>query len=424
MEHPSAVTPPYQLKFLQAILEQAGKAVTLLDSAVAPLSLSSDNLRRILLNRPTSGVVFDAVLGAGFKVRELAELCASYSSAALYLGGSESEIAENRSTAQAPFTRVAGIDMDIELSPFLIGREVDEGRLPLPRYSRWEMGRYNHIYPLKIAARARYGHILASRGCPHRCGYCTPAVRATGGFRLRTRPPESVVEEIKLRRKEGANVALFGDDDLSASRDFLIELTERLAGQREKTPFIAHARVDELDEGLIKRLSRAGCAMLLFGVESAMPSVLRTLKKCRDPEGWAERAEAVFGWCRKAAIRTNAMFIIGSPGESAADIAGSLRLARRLSPDVMQVHFFTPYPGNRVFSQSGNERMFHSLSHYEDVEGGYSRLSAGALREWRRRFYKTLYSTPEWRRKQMAELPLFALMNPDVAIKLIRGALR
>jgi len=424
INHPHAPSPPFGLKYLQALLRRSGKRVILRDGLLEPDVSEARQLERLLLDDRIDTVVFDAQFGAGATARKLARVCQEAGVDDLHLGGCHPEATGEVGKVVPPFCSVVGIELDLALAEELCGHETTLHDLPVPSYTPWEIRRYRHKYLIRLTGRARYGHVLAGRGCPHRCAFCTAVLRSTSGIRLRMRGVVSVMEEVECRRREGANVILFGDDDFTGDQAFVDDLADRLAAASVQTPFIAHARVDELDRARIGLLARAGCEMLLFGVESAVPSVLRTLGKTPRPESWRERAVEVFAWCREAGVRTHAMFILGTPGESAADIGESLQLVRRLAPDSLQVHFFAPYPGVAARCAGVTPGPSHSLAHYETPGDTRQGLSSEGLLAWRHRFYRTLYTDRRWWTKQLKELSPFLAINPDVALALLRGLYR
>jgi hypothetical protein len=419
VRHPQAPHPPYGLKYLQALLRRGGRRAILRDGALNPAAANLRALRRLLAEEVFAAAVIDAEFGAGALAREVADVCRAGGVRHLFLGGSDAAALGIAGRDRPPFRAVVGVDLDLALAPVLCGLTPTVHDLPFPRYSSDEVRGYRHRYLVRLGRTIRYGHVLASRGCPHRCAFCSPVLRESAGTRLRVRRPGSVVAEMALRAREGANVVLFGDDDLTAAPRFIEALCERLAASRSGLPFVAHARVDELDRDRVARLARAGCELLRFGIESAAPSVLEVHRKTRSPHRWSAQARDVFSWCREEGIRTHAMFILGTPGESAADARDSLRLARRLRPDSLQIHFYTPYPGCSPPSRRSMRTPEHALAHYGAVDG--ERLDGRALRAWRSEFYRALYADRRWWAKQLREIGAFAVINHDIAWSLVRG---
>ena len=118
-----------------------------------------------------------------------------------------------------------------------------------------------------------------------------------------------------------------------------------------KIKWIAHARVDNITPSLLKLMKEAGCILLRFGIESGSRRIIDILKKRDSDIDWIETSRAVFKNSREEGISTAALFIIGSPSESQSEIESSLKLAKELEPDFIQVHFFTPYVGSAAYEQ-------------------------------------------------------------------------
>ena len=77
--------------------------------------------------------------------------------------------------------------------------------------------------------------------------------------------------------------------------------------------------------------------------------LIKTLCKCSVHTQWVEQSKKVFKCARELGIMTNAMFIIGNPNETEEDVWKSIKLAKELEPDMIQISFFTPYPGSSSY---------------------------------------------------------------------------
>ncbi len=64
--------------------------------------------------------------------------------------------------------------------------------------------------------------LVTSRSCPHRCSFCS--VHATFGTRYRRVSAARVLDEMKLRYREGYRVFDFEDDNLTYYKEEMKEL--------------------------------------------------------------------------------------------------------------------------------------------------------------------------------------------------------
>jgi coproporphyrinogen III oxidase-like Fe-S oxidoreductase len=89
------------------------------------------------------------------------------------------------------------------------------------------------------------------------------------------------------------------------------------------------ANPDTVDAASLRALADAGFTRVSFGMQSAVPHVLRTLDRTHDPE----RVPLVVGWARDAGLAVSLDLIYGTPGESLDDWRRSLDTVLALGPD-------------------------------------------------------------------------------------------
>jgi anaerobic magnesium-protoporphyrin IX monomethyl ester cyclase len=185
--------------------------------------------------------------------------------------------------------------------------------------------------------------------------------------------------------------------------------------------WICHARIDDLDPVLIERMARAGCALLRFGVEAASPEVLRTLRKTAR-EDWAELAQEVFDRCHAAGMATTALVLLGNPEETREQAEATVALARRLRPDMVQFHYFTPYPGSLAWERY-RERfppgVVERLYHYAAPPVNLSRMGDDELAALYRRAYRGFLLRPGFLLGHAARYLPFYMDNPDILLDLL-----
>jgi len=263
--------------------------------------------------------------------------------------------------------------------------------LPFPHYQNQELSSYYYHYPLKIWKKVIWGSLLATRGCPHNCIFCTQILRESYGKKVRFREVENVIKEIEYLKSLGANVISFEDDSLVFSRQYTESICEHMIRENIRLPWICQARVDELDFEFLQKMKQAGCILIRLGVESGSPRVLELIKKTDKGQDWINRSQEVFSWTRRLGIATDAMFIIGSPTETEREIEMSMKLARDLQPDMLQVCIFTPYPGAPAYQEYKESLPSSSSSvlyHYDDNLVNLSKVSNDKLMKLQKKFYR------------------------------------
>ena len=198
--------------------------------------------------------------------------------------------------------------------------------------------------------------IDSGRGCAFGCEFCQTTLLT--GRKVRYRSSESLVSELKrYRRLYGDFQAYFVHDLFTARRSFVEALCERLIEEDLGLDWFCRCRLDQVDRALLGRMRRAGCRMLLYGVESGSQITLARMNKRFRP-GFAGGTVERTRWTVELGIQPSLSMVVGMPGENRADLNATMALAARLA-QVGRLRVFiqllSPLPGTgvaeRAFSQ-------------------------------------------------------------------------
>lgn len=317
-------------------------------------------------------------------------------------------------------SQIEGLCMRNYSHPYLaIVRNLDD--LPFPVFSREELRRYVFYYPLPVAKKIIWGHMLTSRGCPYNCIFCSQLIRESYGNEVRLRSHSNIVDEMLYLKEQGANVIAFDDDNFTTSKTHIIGICEEIIRRNLKIMWSAHARIDNCDKDLLKIMKEAGCVLLRFGIESGSEKIIRILEKTKDTINWIERARDVFKIARKINLSTAALFLIGNPLENKKDIERSISLAKELNPDLLQVCFFTTYPGSPAYEKFKikiSSEDIKEMYHYRPPKLNFSNISTNELQNLYKKFYRKVLFKPKYIVNHIARYGLFYLYNKDIFSKL------
>jgi len=192
--------------------------------------------------------------------------------------------------------------------------------------------------------------IMASRGCPHQCTFCSSSLM--WGKAYRTRTPHLIVEEIKYyvdRYKIDAIEIL--DLTIATNREwyyhFLHLLQEANLGIKWSIP--VGTRSETLDEEILSLMYKAGCRYIGFAPESGSERTLSVIKKRVVLEKLANAIKTA----SKIGITTKVNLIIGFPFETRKDLLATFRFIIKLAfcgaHDTM-VNIYIPFPGTEIFN--------------------------------------------------------------------------
>jgi radical SAM superfamily enzyme YgiQ (UPF0313 family) len=122
----------------------------------------------------------------------------------------------------------------------------------------------------------RYGKsvTIATRGCPHRCDYCSiPLLYGAGTFRYR--PVDEVVREVAMTP---TRAVVFWDDNIGANPRYAKELFRALAPLKKWWTSQCTATAAR-DEELVALAAQSGCKALFLGLESISQESLEATNK-------------------------------------------------------------------------------------------------------------------------------------------------
>lgn len=187
--------------------------------------------------------------------------------------------------------------------------------------------------------------IAASRGCPFLCKFCDTS---TFGARVRAYSPEAVFNMMKyLQETYGIRHIMFVDDLFIASRIRTLALCDLIINNRLDMTWSCAARVDTIKPDVLKRMKRAGCWEISFGLETGSDELLEKMEKAAR----VEKSELAINWTHQANIRSKGLFMLGYPGETEESIDKTKYFVRRLPMTTMNLTKFTPYPGSPIYRE-------------------------------------------------------------------------
>ncbi|GJL79528.1 MAG: B12-binding domain-containing radical SAM protein [Nitrospinaceae bacterium] len=272
--------------------------------------------------------------------------------------------------------------------------------LPNPARHLVDVSKYEHI----IGEGRQFFTIQATRGCPAACSFCD--IRKTT-FRFRS--AENVVAEVEELAAQGVDDLFFVDDTITINKHNLLHFCDLIVKRGVKINYKISARVDTVNEELLRALKRSGCYRIHYGIESATPRHLKYLQKGQTPE----KVERACQMTRKAGIGFFAYMMIGIPHETRREMFETVDLAKRLKPDYAQFSICTPYPKTELYFQMLKEGIIpddYWQAFAENPTPDFKiqfwnpHFTEASLREIQDECHSRFYRQPTYIMKQMARV--------------------
>jgi len=278
----------------------------------------------------------------------------------------------------------------------------DLNKLPFPA---------RHLTPYKkyfwsLSALMPITTMFTSRGCPYKCSFCD---RPALGKLFRTHSAKNVVDEMEECQKMGIKEIFIYDDTFTVDRQRVLDICDEVKKRDFTIAWDIRARVDTVDEEVLRKLKQAGCQRIHYGVEAGTQKILNVLRKGIT----LEMVERTFKLTKKIGIETAGYFMIGSPSETRKDILKTIQFMKKLNPDYVHITITTPYPATDLY-RMGLEQKVLLYDYWKEFAENPTldfepyfwerELSKEELFSLLKKAYRSFYFRPEYVLKRISKL--------------------
>ncbi|ALE06062.1 coproporphyrinogen III oxidase [Arthrobacter sp. ERGS1:01] len=199
--------------------------------------------------------------------------------------------------------------------------------------------------------------------CAVRCGYCdfnTYTATELGGGASQDAYAATAVREVQFAARAleasgvparplstvffgGGTPTLLPAGDLTAILGAAVEQW----GIEDGAEVTTEANPDSVTRESLQELRDGGFTRVSFGMQSAVPHVLKVLDRTHKPE----RVPQAVAWAREVGLNVSVDLIYGTPGESIADWETSVRTALSYEPDHISAYSLIVEEGTKLAAQ-------------------------------------------------------------------------
>lgn len=233
-------------------------------------------------------------------------------------------------------TRRAGYIDDLDEIPFPDRSWIDPSQYRFPH----PQGRDKKIAP-----------VIASRGCPFGCQFCSTS--QFWGKIIRLRSVKNIIAELDLLYKEKYQLVNFLDDTFTFDQIRIQALCEQMIKKKYGFLWCCATRVGMVSEKTARLMKKAGCFSINFGVESLSRKILKNINKKVS----LKQTKQTFATLKKVGISSSCMLMIGNIGESRKTIQETIRNLAKFKPDSISTNFTLVFPGTPLYQISKKQKI-------------------------------------------------------------------
>ncbi len=292
---------------------------------------------------------------------------------------------------------------DIELLPF-----PDLYGLPHHRYCQF------------ISKKKNFTIMFGGMSCPFKCTFC-----AVKDLPYTERSAESVVAEVEhAYHKYGVREIDFFDPIFTVNKKRVIKFCKLLRKRKLDLVWSCRSRIDTVNEEVLREMGKAGCIRILYGIESVSPEVLKKTKKELD----LTKVEKIINLTNKFGIMPLGFFMIGNPGDTKKSVLATIKFAKKLKINYVQVSKTVPKPKTELDDQTIQMRGRDYWKEYilgQEIErcipSPWCKLSDNDKEYLTKLFYKRFYLRPTYILRTLLSLGSFEELKRYItaAIKML-----
>lgn len=219
--------------------------------------------------------------------------------------------------------------------------------LPFPGYHFVEEHMKKYNFKMMAHKGAGYALVEASRGCPHKCTFCSQWEHWGGKWRPKS--PQRIADEMeRIYTEYGITFLWFTDDNLGLSKrtsNLCDELIKR--GLSDDITWFLQARSDDIikNQDNLPKMRKAGNYWIMAGLERH-DDVLGDYNKNIKPSD----SKLAMDLLKENDIFSQATLITGDRRDSHESIQKLRDFVNYVDPDIAIFMILTPFPGTELYS--------------------------------------------------------------------------
>ena len=238
--------------------------------------------------------------------------------------------------------------------------------------------------------------VNASRGCPHKCTFCT--IKAVYPD-VKKKDPAVIIEDIKNQTGRRSFLSRFlpriiwiTDDNFFAEKKWAKDVLRELAKLKTGFKFVIQARPDVADDDeLLTLMQQAHFGIVYMGIESLNPRSLDHLNKETSPADTLQAIKKI----QARGMEVHGLFVFGDDEFQRGDGRRVAQFIKDYDLSGVLIQPLTPYPGTDLFNKMKRaNRILHEDWQYYNGKVVFQpkHLTASQLQKEIYDCYRSVYS--------------------------------
>jgi radical SAM superfamily enzyme YgiQ (UPF0313 family) len=235
--------------------------------------------------------------------------------------------------------------------------------------------------------------MVTSKGCPMGCLFCE-----AGRTPYNPRSVQTVIQEMQeCYDRYGIREIDIFDYEFLINRKRSLEICREMQQQKLDILWACRARIDSVDDALLKEMAAAGCGRIYYGIEAGDQEMLDRVNKGIT----LEQVRETIRLTKKHGIRALGFFLVGSPQETRETIRKTLKFAKSLDLDYVQFSKTTAKPLTSMWRDMVAETGYDYWREYilgnveeQPLPRPWTELTNDEIDELALRAYKKFHARP------------------------------
>jgi anaerobic magnesium-protoporphyrin IX monomethyl ester cyclase len=196
--------------------------------------------------------------------------------------------------------------------------------------------------------------VIASRGCPYSCRWCS---HATYGRTHRRRSPRGVADEVEwLIHRYQPEMLWMADDVFTIHHGWILDYALEMKRRGIRIPFECITRADRFNVEMADALAGLGCFRIWIGSESGSQRILDSMERGVRLEQVSEAVRL----CRDRGIQSGMFVMWGYEGEEAEDVEATVEHVKSSLPDILLTTIAYPIKGTPYYDEVASRLTYAS----------------------------------------------------------------